>query len=69
MMPSLVTTLRRRLSLALVLVIAALAMPFGAPLLAQASTAPPSGAGGEASLIIPDLSRVTFLGIDGHSEW
>ena len=67
MMPSLVTTLRRRLSLALVLLIAALAMPFGAPLLAQASTAPPSGAGGEASLIIPDLSRVTFLGIDGHS--
>src|SRR5437868_6209643 len=67
MMPSLVTTLRRRLSLALVFLIAALAMPFGAPLLAQASTAPPSGAGGEASLIIPDLSRVTFLGIDGHS--
>jgi len=67
MMPSLVTTLRRRLSLALVLLMAALAMPFGAPLLAQASTAPPSGAGGEASLIIPDLSRVTFLGIDGHS--
>src|SRR5437868_7404967 len=67
MMPSLVATLRRRLSLALLLLIAALAMPFGAPLLAQASTAPPSGAGGEASLIIPDLSRVTFLGIDGHS--
>src|SRR5438105_2094916 len=67
MMPSLVTTLCRRLSLALVLLIAALAMPFGAPLLAQASTAPPCGAGGEASLIIPGLSRVTFLGIDGHS--
>src|SRR5205823_5721781 len=67
MMPSLVTTLRRRLSLALVLLIAALTMPFGAPLLAQASTAPPSGAGGEASLIIPDLSRVTFLGVNGHT--
>ena len=67
MMPSLVTAPRRRLSLALALVLGALAMPLGTPLLAQAATAPPSAAGGEASLIIPDLSQVTFLGVDGHT--
>jgi K(+)-stimulated pyrophosphate-energized sodium pump len=66
MMPSLVTTLRRRLLLTLLLVFGALATPFGARLNAQAATAP-SGAGGEASLIIPDLSRVSFLGVNGHS--
>src|SRR5437763_1671872 len=67
MMPSLVTTLRRRLSLALMLVIGALATPLATPLLAQAPTAPPAAAGGEASLIIPDLSQVTFLGVNGHT--
>jgi K(+)-stimulated pyrophosphate-energized sodium pump len=65
MMPSLVTTLRRRLPLALLLVIGALATPLASPLFAQAPT--PSSAGGEASLIIPDLSQVTFLGVNGHS--
>jgi K(+)-stimulated pyrophosphate-energized sodium pump len=64
-MPSLVTTLRRRLPLALLLVIGALATPLASPLFAQAPT--PSSAGGEASLIIPDLSQVTFLGVNGHS--
>jgi len=67
MMPSLVTTLRRRLSLALMLVIGALATPLATPLLAQAATAPPAAAGGEASLIIPDLSQVSFLGVNGHT--
>ena len=67
MMPSLVTTVRRRISLALMLMLGALAMPFGAPLLAQAAAAPSSAGGGEASLIIPDLSQVNFLGINGHS--
>jgi K(+)-stimulated pyrophosphate-energized sodium pump len=67
MMPSLVTTVPRRLSLALFLVIGALAMPLATPLRAQAAAAPPSAAGGEASLIIPDLSQVTFLGVNGHT--
>ncbi|HEY7234645.1 MAG TPA: sodium-translocating pyrophosphatase [Gemmatimonadaceae bacterium] len=63
---SLVTTLRRRLSLALMIVIGALATPLAAPLYAQA-TAPSSAAGGEASLIIPDLREVSFLGVNGHT--
>jgi len=67
MMPSLVTTLRRRLSLALMLVMGALATPLATPLFAQAATAPPAAAGGEASLIIPDLSQVSFLGVNGHT--
>src|SRR5690349_17672870 len=67
MMPSLVTTLRRRLSLALMIVIGALATPLATPLFAQAATAPPPAAGGEASLVIPDLSQVTFLGVNGHT--
>jgi K(+)-stimulated pyrophosphate-energized sodium pump len=66
MMPSLVTTLRRRLSLALMLV-GALATPLASPLHAQAATAPSSAGGGEASLIIPDLSQVSFLGVNGHT--
>ena len=65
MMPSLVTILRRRPTLALGLALCALATPFGAPLLAQAATAS-STAGGEASLIIPDLSQVTFLGVNSY---
>src|SRR5689334_4767021 len=67
MMP-LVTTLRRRLPLALMLVLGALATPLATPLLAQGANAPPSSsAGGEASLVIPDLSQVTFLGVNGHT--
>ena len=67
MMPSLVTTLRRRLSLVFLCVLGALATPFATPLLAQAAAAPTSAGGGEASLIIPDLSQVSFLGVNGHS--
>jgi len=65
MMPSLVTTLRRRFPLALLL--GALATPLARPLLAQAAAAPSSAPGGEASLIIPDLSKVSFLGVNGHT--
>ena len=67
MMPSLVTTLRRRLSLMLLGVLGALATPFATPLLAQAATGRTSAGGGEASLIIPDLSQVSFLGVNGHT--
>jgi K(+)-stimulated pyrophosphate-energized sodium pump len=71
MMPKLVTTLRRRLSrpslLAFVTGVGALLAPLAHPLLAQA-VAPSQGAGGgEASLVIPDLSKVTFLGVNGHA--
>jgi len=63
MMP-LVTTIRRGLSLTLMIVLGALATP----LRAQQVTSPPSSAsGGEASLIIPDLSTVKFLGVNGHT--
>jgi K(+)-stimulated pyrophosphate-energized sodium pump len=37
------------------------------PLVAQESPARPERPSGEAGLILPDLSRVTFHGIDGHS--
>ena len=67
MMPSLVTTLRRRFSLLLLCVLGALATPFATPLLAQAAAPATSAGGGEASLIIPDLSQVSFLGVNGHS--
>ncbi|HKN67375.1 MAG TPA: sodium-translocating pyrophosphatase [Gemmatimonadaceae bacterium] len=67
MMPSLVTSLRRRLFLLLLGVLGALATPFATPLLAQAAASPPSAGGGEASLIIPDLSSVNFLGVNGHT--
>jgi K(+)-stimulated pyrophosphate-energized sodium pump len=63
----LVTTLRRRLSLALMIVLGVLTTPLAAPLLAQGPTAPASAGGGEASLIIPDLSQVSFLGVNGHT--
>jgi K(+)-stimulated pyrophosphate-energized sodium pump len=44
------------------------AMLDGAPLLAQETAAAGRRAGGEANLVLPDLSRVTFLGgIDGHT--
>src|SRR6202165_3767417 len=43
---------------------------FGAPALALtllgAASAPADEVGGEAGLKLPDLSQVTFLGIDGH---
>ncbi|HKW46415.1 MAG TPA: sodium-translocating pyrophosphatase [Gemmatimonadaceae bacterium] len=67
MMPSLVTTLRRRLPLALMLVMTALATPLATPLFAQAPASPASSSGGEASLIIPDLTSVSFLGVNGHT--
>src|SRR4051794_21487706 len=67
MMPSLVTTLRRRLFPVLLGVLGALATPFARPLLAQAAAPPASAGGGEASLIIPDLSSVSFLGVNGHT--
>ncbi|MFL5616539.1 MAG: sodium-translocating pyrophosphatase [Gemmatimonadaceae bacterium] len=66
-MPSLVTILRRRLSLALIWVCGALATPLASPLFAQQTPASPSAAGGEASLVIPDLSQVSFLGVNGHT--
>jgi hypothetical protein len=47
-------------------VLGALATPLASPLFAQA-TAPSSASGGEASLIIPDLSQVSFLGVNGHT--
>src|SRR5436305_10842760 len=68
MMP-LVTTMRRRLSLALMIGLGALATPVVTPLLAQVgAAASPSSAGGvDASLVIPDLSQLNFLGVNGHT--
>jgi K(+)-stimulated pyrophosphate-energized sodium pump len=37
------------------------------PQIASAQEAGGRAAGGEASLIVPDLSTVTFLGVDGHT--
>jgi K(+)-stimulated pyrophosphate-energized sodium pump len=51
----------------LVAVLGALATPFATPLLAQAASSPNSAGGGEASLIIPDLTSVNFLGVNGHT--
>ncbi|HXD73146.1 MAG TPA: sodium-translocating pyrophosphatase, partial [Vicinamibacterales bacterium] len=34
---------------------------------AQAAAAAPSAAGGEANLVVPDLSTVTFRGVNGHA--
>jgi K(+)-stimulated pyrophosphate-energized sodium pump len=59
-MSATVQTIIRRLLL-LATFVGALAMPS----IAAAQEA--GGAGGEASLIVPDLSRVTFLGVDGHT--
>ncbi len=55
-----------------VCLVAALGVGVGGPVWAQvtaAAQAPvaPSHSGGEASLVLPDLSQVSFLGIDGHS--
>src|SRR5579885_1257515 len=63
MMP-LVTTIRRGLSLTLMIVLGALATPLRAQ---QVTSAPSSASGGEASLIIPDLSTVKFLSVNGHT--
>jgi K(+)-stimulated pyrophosphate-energized sodium pump len=58
---------RRSLPIMLSLVIAVLALPLrAATLMAQAGTAP-QRAGGEANLVIPDLSQVQFLGVAGTS--
>ena len=71
------TLRRRRLSpLPVLTVLSVVASLLGAPtLLAQAVGAPalratqqaPRHAGGEANLVIPDLSTVSFLGINGHT--
>ncbi len=60
-----VPSLRRAMFLFSPLVLAVLfLMSAPAPLLAQSSEA----AGGEANLILPDLSQATFLGgINGHA--
>ena len=71
MIPKLVTTLRRRLSrlslLAAMTGLGTLMAPVAHPLLAQAAAPASGGNGGEASLVIPDLSSVSFLGVNGHS--
>ncbi|MGH2524337.1 MAG: sodium/proton-translocating pyrophosphatase, partial [Anaerolineales bacterium] len=55
---------------ALVLILSLLAV-LSVPALAQLQTQPPTQPehkpGGEASLILPDVSQVEFLGVDGHS--
>ncbi|HEY4131254.1 MAG TPA: sodium/proton-translocating pyrophosphatase, partial [Gemmatimonadaceae bacterium] len=55
---------RRTLPIALSLAAALGAPLVGTPLFAQASQ---QSAGGEANLIIPDLSTVTFMGMNGRS--
>jgi K(+)-stimulated pyrophosphate-energized sodium pump len=58
---------RRTLAIILSLVMAALALPLhAASLMAQAGTSP-QRAGGEANLVIPDLSQVQFFGMAGTS--
>jgi K(+)-stimulated pyrophosphate-energized sodium pump len=58
---------RRTLPIILSLVMAALALPLhAASLMAQAGTSP-QRAGGEANLVIPDLSQVQFFGMAGTS--
>jgi K(+)-stimulated pyrophosphate-energized sodium pump len=58
---------RRTLPIILSLVLAALALPLhGASLMAQAGTSP-QRAGGEANLVIPDLSQVQFFGVQGRT--
>jgi K(+)-stimulated pyrophosphate-energized sodium pump len=49
---------------------AAALLPTTAPLTAQVAQAPaqaPTHVGGEASLVLPDLGSVEFLGLNGHS--
>ncbi len=55
---------RRTLPIALALASALGAPMAGSPLFAQA---PQQSTGGEANLIIPDLSTVTFMGVSGRS--
>jgi K(+)-stimulated pyrophosphate-energized sodium pump len=56
---------RRTLPIMLSFVMAAIALPLhAASLMAQTGTAP-QRAGGEANLVIPDLSQVQFLGVPG----
>ena len=59
-------------AIVVLLLLAAIAAATGIarPLLAQGlqtPQAPPAAAGGEASLVLPDLSTVDFLGINGKS--
>src|SRR3954468_9042923 len=65
---------RRILPFMLALVMAVLVLPLHARPLTAQSTTPPlleaavqQHAGGEANLVIPDLSQVTFLGVKGTS--
>ena len=58
--------LGRRIPTALAALLAFLASPLVRPLLA-AQGEPGRPAGGEANLIIPDLSSVSFFGIPGHT--
>jgi K(+)-stimulated pyrophosphate-energized sodium pump len=57
-------TINRRALITIVLSIAAIIFNAAA---AFAQTSPTSRAGGEASLKLPDLARVSFLGVDGHT--
>jgi len=59
-----VQTLLARLTVALLIILTLVASP--RPLLAQ-PTAPAAAAGGEASLVLPDLSTVDFHGINGRT--
>jgi K(+)-stimulated pyrophosphate-energized sodium pump len=59
-------------AIVLLVLLAAMAASTGAvrPLLAQAlqpAQAAPAAAGGEASLVLPDLSTVDFVGINGRT--
>jgi len=57
-----------RLACSMVVFLSALIMFSAAPAAAQEAAAAASRPGGEANLILPDLSQVTFLGgIDGHT--
>jgi K(+)-stimulated pyrophosphate-energized sodium pump len=62
---------RSRRALAILALVAVLTLTSAALAQASAPTAEPQAvkheAGGEASLKLPDLSTVTFLGVDGHT--
>ncbi len=57
---------RRSLSLLLPLLVA-VAILLVAPVHGLAQNAPPPQGGGEAHLVLPDLSQATFLGLDGRT--
>ena len=58
---------RATVLLLLLAVMAALAGTSGIAQGLQAPQAAPAGAGGEASLVLPDLSTVDFVGINGKT--